>query len=1104
MAQDIQEIEKKINAFNRKYYLNIFIRGSILSLIIMGCYFLLATIIEHNLWLPSWTRLLIFFSFFLIVFYCVFRFLKEPLFWWLAKKGLTREQSAKLIGERLPEQHDSLLNLLQLAAEKNSSDLHFASIHQKANALAPYQFETFVDFSENKRYAQLLLIPVAITIALLLFKSEILTKSTNRILQFNTEFSPEAPFRFSIPKQNLVGFYNEDLKIPVVMEGTSIPKEAYVVTKNQRIKLSSLDHGTFEYTLEKIQEPLQFQIEAAGYYSEVFHVELKFRPELANLSTLIEYPSYLKRKNERFSGTGNLEIPEGSTVNWFINTQNAEKVSMQFLPENATFDLGKNKNDVFEHKKVFLNDATYELFLQNSVSKNVDKIIYAVTVIKDQFPSIQLNNLQDSVLYSTIMLGGNVGDDYGITRLELHYTLQKKNSLSPLTNRLEIPIVKGQNQQSFFYQWKLESIDLAPGDQISYFVQVWDNDGVNGHKSSKSTIYSFSMPTQGELESTIVKSQQQTESNLNQSNEQIEKLRKDVDDASKKLKGKQNLDWQDKKMVDNILKQKNELEKLIEELKDGNKLLEQKKEAFTEQNQRIQDKAKQIQKLMEELLDDETRKLFEELQRLTNQNADPRQIQKLLEKINQNSENLEKELERTLALFKQLQYEYKIDQSIQQLKQLVEKQQSILDKTEKLEQESQQKKFDKSTLEDKSKALAEEQQQLQDELENTKNQMDELEKLGEELNNNADLPEQSSFEDIQNDQQESEDQLQNGQPSKAKSPQKKAIQKMQQMQSKMESMQNSMSMEMDMENLESLRQIIHGLVKLSFDQESIMTNFRELNQNDPRFNLLAQQQLKLKDDAKVIEDSLVSLSKRDPHMEAVIGREVSELNYHLESAISANKDRKRPQAASSMQFSMTSINNLALMLDNHFDMMMQMMANAKPSAGKVKKQNKPSLSQLQQQLNQKIEDLKGSGKGGRELSEELAEIAAEQARIRQALQEMEQKLGEQGKMPGGDLPSIMEQTETDLVNKQLTDQLIKRQQEILTRLLQAENSAREQDTDEERKGETAKDYDKELSKAFEEYLRLKEKEVELLKTLPPKLYPYYKREVGEYFKRLNN
>jgi hypothetical protein len=193
-------------------------------------------------------------------------------------------------------------------------------------------------------------------------------------------------------------------------------------------------------------------------------------------------------------------------------------------------------------------------------------------------------------------------------------------------------------------------------------------------------------------------------------------------------------------------------------------------------------------------------------------------------------------------------------------------------------------------------------------------------------------------------------------------------------------------------------------------------------------------------------------------------------------------------------------------LNDHFDMMMDMMSSPSPGMGKSKKKKgQQTLGQMQMKLNQQIEEIKKSGKGGRELSEELARMAAEQERIRRALNDMQEKLKQEGgKSIGNDLPAKMEQTEMDLVNKELTEQTIKRQKEILTRLLESEKSMREQELDEERKGETAKDYQKEIPKAFEEYLRLKEKEVELLKTMPPKLYPYYKREVSEYFKRLGN
>ncbi|MDH4091691.1 MAG: DUF4175 domain-containing protein, partial [Cyclobacteriaceae bacterium] len=404
--------------------------------------------------------------------------------------------------------------------------------------------------------------------------------------------------------------------------------------------------------------------------------------------------------------------------------------------------------------------------------------------------------------------------------------------------------------------------------------------------------------------------------------------------------------------------------------------------------------------------------------------------------------------------------------------------------------------------ESESQELADNQDQLKQEFEKLSEKIEELKDLGQELQKNDDLPSDEDTQDVAQQQQESKEMLEKNNPSDSKAPQQKAIQKMQKMQEQMEGAQSSMSMEIDMQNLETLRHILHGLVKLSFDEEDLMKRFNELSQNDPAFNSIAQAQFKLKDDAKVLEDSLLALGKRDPFMGSIVTREVGELNDHVNKAIEANRDRRRPQASSEMQMTMTSINNLALMLDDHFDAMMQMMANAQPSMGKSKKKGqKPSLSQMQQQLNSKIQELKESGKSGRQLSEELAQMAAEQERIRKALQEMQDKMKD-GKMPGGDISSKMEQTEMDLVNKQLTDQLIRRQQDIVTRLLQAEKSAREQDMDDERKGETAKDYEKEIPKAFEDYLRLKEKEVELLKTIPPKLYPYYKKEVNEYFKRV--
>ena len=119
MGAGLERVHEKIRLFKKKYYLNIFIRGALLSLLVFLTYFLIASLLEYNLWLSPWLRFVIFLSFVGIVAYCLYNFLKEPIQWWLTKRGLDEEQSAKVIGNYLPKAKDRLLNLIQLSSHKS-------------------------------------------------------------------------------------------------------------------------------------------------------------------------------------------------------------------------------------------------------------------------------------------------------------------------------------------------------------------------------------------------------------------------------------------------------------------------------------------------------------------------------------------------------------------------------------------------------------------------------------------------------------------------------------------------------------------------------------------------------------------------------------------------------------------------------------------------------------------------------------------------------------------------------------------------------------------------------------------------------------------------
>jgi len=1090
--EGLGSIEKKISTFKQRFYLSLLLRGLLLTL---GCvlgYFLLAAWLEYLFWLPTALRFLLVVLFIGLFLACVYAFLRQPLLFYLKHAGMTDEEAAAYIGKLFPDIRDRLLNVLQLS-RYTDSPLAQASVEQKARKLQAVPFEKSVDLRANKRYLPYLALPAAVLFVLLLVNASVITRSTYRIVHFNKPFAPEAPFSFILLHEKLQAFRNEDFELQLLLDGTAIPEQVYLVAGPNRYLMHRFKTAHFTFLFEKIQHPVAFHFEAAGFRSPQYQLTLADRPELESLKVDLVFPAYLNRKPESLINAGPLLVPEGTRVTWTTRSNHTQQASILVL-DGPWESMQRVDNQLFTYSSVLRKSGRYEIQLRNEFGSNPEAIRYPIEVVPDQYPQIQVTHLPDSVFYRQLVTGGIISDDYGITALRVVFHMKKAGRELPPNSR-QLPVTPGLARQSFYYLWPLDTLQLKPGDELSYYLEVFDNDGVNGRKATRSAVYTLRLPDQDKVRADIARTAQQTLDGFRQGTYRAKAFKNELNDLQQKFKAKQTLDWQDKKRLEELVEKRKSLDEFLRQLNQQHRDLETKKEGFTEQDERIVEKARQLQKLLDELLDEETRKLLDELQRLLQETTRTQDIQKLLEQLNRDSRNLEKELQRAYELLKRHQLEYLLEQTAQNLDELVKKQQELLKETEDA---AAQKANNPQT-----QNLAEKQDEIKSAFEKARDELKQLEHLSKETGESLNLPPEAEQEETEHELEKSRDALQQNNPNNARGPQQKAIEKMQQMSQSLKQEMEGAMIEINMQNLESLRHILHGLITLSFDQEKILEELRILPGNDPRFPALAQQQLKLQDDFKVLEDSLLSLASRDPMMGSFVTREITNLNEHLQKAIEANREKRRGPALNAMQLSMTTINNLALMLDNHYDAMMQLMANAKPARARNNKGSIPKLSEWQRQLNEKIEQLKNSGMQGRQLSEELARLAAEQERIRKALKEFEEKLKKQGGSGVGDeLPQQMEETELDLVNKQLTEELIQRQRQILTRLLDAEKSAREQDFDEERKGETARDYEKIMPKAIEEYLKQKEKETEWLRTLPPRLAPYYQREIDEYLKRL--
>jgi hypothetical protein len=1086
-------LDHRLGRYKRKFYLNLIFKGSIYILTTLISAFLFISLLEYQFHSGSVIRGLLFFGYLLACVYVLYKWLFVHLLkLFLKSRQISDENAAKKIGSSIPEIEDKLVNLVQLRQVASSNSLLKASIAQRSRQMSKAPIEQIISYRDNLKYLKYLALPFLVLAMLAFTTPKTITEPTKRIVQFRKEFVPIAPFNFNILNENLRAFKNEDFALLLELSGQDIPESVYLVSNNRRIKLQKTDDRHYQHQFEKMQQEAVFHFEAAGFRSETHNIKVLNRPNIKNFAVRLSYPDYINKENDLLDNIGSFQVPAGTQATWMINTSYADEIAMQFQGDDGEIAFESVIDQMFTYEKVLIESDAYLIELRNEHSLNKDIIKYNIEVIPDEFPKINLDQLKDTVLFEYLIFGGNISDDYGLTDLNIFFKkVREQQESSTAFTRLPMKIDRSKNNQSFYYRWDLEAFELSTGEQIEYYLQVRDNDAINGSKASKTPTYTFRVPSKEKLKNELNISSQKSENQIDRAIEQSKQLNQELKEIQDEMKGKKEMSWQDQKQIEEMIQRKNALEKAIEELQQQFNSDLEKRDRFDEGlDEETKEKLTQLQQLMNELLDDETKALYEELQRLLEENSDLDQMKNIIDQLNSKENNLEKELERTLELFRKMKFEMKLNEALNETRELQNQQ-------EKAAENSQDKQAEQEALQQEQEGINEQFQELKEDL-------SEMQDLNQDLKRPQPMPDFSEeIESVEQQQKQAGEQLKQNKNKKAGKAQQGASQQMKKMADKMASMQ-SMMMQSSMNlNFNQLRDILDNLIKLSFDQEQVMQEFRKVHQSDPRFLKLSQQQLKIKDDAKVIQDSLISLSKDDFRIQSMVTRKVDEMNEYLGETADAIKERQRGEAIGKQQFAMTAINDLALMLD---DVMSQMMNAMGMGGGDPQNARVPSMSELQMQLAEKIQELKKSGMSGRQLSEELAKMAAEQERIRQMLQEMEEKMEKgEGTEPGNSLDDItkkMELSELDLVNKRLTDQLIRRQQEIVTRLLEAEKAEKERELDDEREGQRANDVERNVPAAFDEYIKAKEREIELLKTIPPKLNPYYKKEVSDYFKRL--
>ncbi len=1134
---------EKIDKFIRKYYINNLIRGSLHSIGLLLAFFISFTLLEYYYFNSTVSsvelRKTLFYSFLGVTAVTVSWWVLRPLFQYFSLgKVLSHERAAEIIGSHFTDVKDRLLNVLQLNAQMSQSDsvLIEASINQKVQSMKPIPFTAAIDLKENKKYLRFALPPIFLLL-LLLFTSNIIEDSASRLINNNKEFERAALFSFKIKETNPKVIQYDNYELEVKIEGEALPNEVFIELDNFKYKLEKITPNTFSYTFVEMRKDIDFRLVANSVISRKYEIDVLEKPQISDFEIKLKYPSYTGRKNETITGVGDLVVPVGTNIEWFFDAVNTNAVELVF-PDNTARQSTKRIGDAtYSIKKRVLKDGRYQVYMTNKELPNGASISYSLTLIPDLYPSIEVKQHRDSLNDKVVYFAGEASDDYGLRGVYLNYKIEKEGQLIK-EDKLAMAINKGK-QTTYDYILNVKDLNLGLGEKLSYYFQVFDNDAVKGSKSARTALMYYQMPTMEELKEQEQSNNAEIKSDLEDAIDKMKKLKQDVRKAKNQILQKKEMNWQDKHKLKELMKEREEIEKQMEQAKQNFQENLKNQNEHEKVSKELAEKQEKLQELFDKLMNDEMKELFDEMEKLM-EDMDQEDLKEKLDDIEMSEDEMEKELDRMLELFKKMEVEKQMEDAVNALDSLAKEQEDLAEKVaEKEEAENKEGAEDKKAGDKKKEdtltqeEIEKKQEEINKKFEEISKEIEEAKKKNEKLENPMDMDNdemQQQQKDAQQNMQDASQQLGKKQNKKASKSQKNAAKKMKQMSKQMQDMMKMNQKEEMEKDLKSIRQLLENLVLLSFDQEDLIGQVNKTFHNTPTYVKLVQKQDRLKDDFRHVEDSLQALSKRVYQLEAFITEKVTEVKKNLKSSVKNLEDRKKGVAMVQQQYAMTGLNDLALMLSESMKQMQQQMAQQMPGnqmcekpgggkpggqsgAGSGKDGKKPGmggLKQMQEQLNKQIQQLKEQMKNGKmpgnKFSKEFAQMAAQQAAIRKKLQDMKNAKKKQGKGAGKELQDLinqMDKVETDLVNKRLPNDMQKRQKDILTRLLKAENAERERELDEKREAERPDKYTPKMPPVLEEYLKKRQGQVEMFKTVSPSLKPYYKNLVEKYFRALN-
>jgi hypothetical protein len=1011
------------------------------------------------------------------------------------------------IGKFYPDLKDRLCNVIQLIRNLDKSrgtspQLAVAAFSDVFENSKDKKFDVIIDRRRIWRSVIIFLAVSVIFFGLMGVFQTSLGESFLRVINFGKSYLPPAPFTLSIDPVAPSALRGDAVTITIRSTGVAPDRVNIYIREEQQEKfdvfaLRADSIGVYKYTISSLKQSIRFYSSSPWLNSEVRTSELSIkvmdRPQVRSLSGRIIFPAYTGLSSKEFDEqSADFSAIKGSNIELKIlankELNNAHiVVETSKILKSGSSDSSKNEVDTIAYGmhingrsasgsfRVNASCVYYIKIRDEEGEENIEPIKYNIIALNDEFPTISLIEPRTDVQVTEeakLPVRVTISDDYGFSGLKLFYRLAASRYTPAQENftGMNIPILTYGNSAEVPYLWDLNKLGISAEDKYEFYVEVYDNDRVAGPKSARTRTISVRLPSLDEVLHSADQDQNQADKQLKDILKKAEDLKKDMEELDRELLKKQTnkeMEWKDKKKAEDIMKQQAELQKKLSDvqknLEDMTKSLQENKTLSPE----TMEKYMELQNLLKEVNSDELRKMQEKMQQAL-QNMSPEQMAKLMKQIEFSEERFKKSIERTISILKRLKAEQKADALAKRAEELNKLQEDI------------QKQMENTNPKDKQKLdeLAKKQQKAQDDLKNLLGEMKDLEKLMKEIGKDMPMDELEKAKS-ELDPSETMDEMQNSQSSiksgdfnQAAKSGKKAQKNLKKFADQMKKLKDEMEKNGKREAMLKMQKAVKNLLELSEREKDLRSKTQSTDNSSTQFPELGEDQADYFEGLQNVANSMMELAQKSFSVTPEMAKNLGDALQQMQQSMQDLSNRNTPNASKAQGQAMNAMNKSAIDMQA---MISQLQKSGNGSCdnpggsgegspggggGGGMMERLRQLASQQQGINGAMQQLGQNGTMSQEQQAELGRLAAEQGRAQKSLEDLQKEQQQNPLSEKKNLANLqkiaeeMKESVSDIQNNRINTETLKRQERILSRLLDASKSINDRDFEKNRESKS--------------------------------------------------